>query len=666
MIKETSAYLLQHAHNPVDWWPWCEEAFEKARREQKLVLVSIGYSSCHWCHVMEKGSFENEETAALMNQLFVCIKVDREERPDVDQVYMSAVHLMNGQGGWPLNCFVLPDKRPVYGGTYFPDQQWRNLLRQLADSFTNDPERAMEYAARLAAGLKTAETWSGSGRLVERADLDRAFARMQGHADPVEGGGNRAPKFPMPGNYQFLMRYHHLTQNTESLQQVRLTLEKMAHGGIYDQLGGGFARYSIDSLWKVPHFEKMLYDNAQLVSLYSEAFQQSKDPLYKRIVEETLSFVGREMTSPEGLFYSAIDADSEGEEGRFYIWQKDELLELLGNDFPFFSRVFNVNERGYWEHDNYILLRSQRDEVNAKQEGLSLAEYMRTIDRCKKILMEARSKRTRPMVDEKVLVSWNGLMIRGYADAYRALGDEAYLQAAIHAARVLLEKTGQPDGSLLRVYNQGTAFVDAFLDDYACLADALLALYACTFDAVWLKKAKALTDYTLAHFSQEVQSGMYYYTSNRHPEVVLRQTETQDNVIPSSNSVLAKNLYQLYLHFFEDRYRDQAERMLAAVRDQVLEATPWYYNWAILASQITADFYEVVIVGSDAKKFGKHFHECYVPNAIFAGTESTATAELPLFNGRWQKDKTLIYVCRNQACQLPVESVDEAFSLLRG
>ena len=601
-----------------------------------------------------------------MNQLFVCIKVDREERPDVDQVYMSAVHLMNGQGGWPLNCFVLPDKRPVYGGTYFPDQQWRNLLRQLADSFTNDPERAMEYAARLAAGLKTAETWSGSGRLVERADLDRAFARMQGHADPVEGGGNRAPKFPMPGNYQFLMRYHHLTQNTESLQQVRLTLEKMAHGGIYDQLGGGFARYSTDSLWKVPHFEKMLYDNAQLVSLYSEAFQQSKDPLYKRIVEETLSFVGREMTSPEGLFYSAIDADSEGEEGRFYIWQKDELLELLGNDFPFFSRVFNVNERGYWEHDNYILLRSQRDEVNAKQEGLSLAEYMRTIDRCKKILMEARSKRTRPMVDEKVLVSWNGLMIRGYADAYRALGDEAYLQAAIHAARVLLEKTGQPDGSLLRVYNQGTAFVDAFLDDYACLADALLALYACTFDAVWLKKAKALTDYTLAHFSQEVQSGMYYYTSNRHPEVVLRQTETQDNVIPSSNSVLAKNLYQLYLHFFEDRYRDQSERMLAAVRDQVLEATPWYYNWAILASQITADFYEVVIVGSDAKKFGKHFHECYVPNAIFAGTESTATAELPLFNGRWQKDKTLIYVCRNQACQLPVESVDEAFSLLRG
>jgi uncharacterized protein YyaL (SSP411 family) len=488
---------------------------------------------------------------------------------------------------------------------------------------------------------------------------------MQAHADPVEGGGNRAPKFPMPGNYLFLLRYHHLTRNVESLQQVRLTLDKMAHGGIYDQLGGGFARYSTDSLWKVPHFEKMLYDNAQLISLYSEAFQQSKDPLYKRIVEETLKFVEREMTSEEGLLFSAIDADSEGEEGKYYVWKKEELVQLLGADFPLFSRVFNVNERGYWEHDNYILLRSQREEECADKEGLSIQELRDFIERCKVVLMAARSQRPRPMVDEKVLLSWNALMIKGYVDAYRALGDDGYLQNAVRAAHRLLERMMQSDGSLLRVYNQGKSFILGFLDDYACFAEAMLALHASTLDVFWLNKAKVLMDYVLQHFSNDAQSGMFYYTSNHHPEVVLRQTETQDNVIPSSNSILARNLFQLYLHFMEERYRDLAERMLTSVRDQVLEATPWYYNWAILASQMTANFYEVVVVGNQALDVIKHLNQQYLPNVMISGTENQELQDFPLIQGRWKEGRTLIYVCRNQACQLPVETVEDALRLLR-
>ena len=664
LIHETSPYLLQHAHNPVDWLPWGEDAFAKARRENKLVLISIGYSSCHWCHVMEKGSFELEATADLMNTHFVCIKVDREERPDIDQLYMAAVHLMTGQGGWPLNCFVLPDKRPVYGGTYFPDNQWRLLLQQLAEAYASDPERTMQYATELAAGLTTAETWAAPQRPVVRADLDAAFIRMQAHADPVEGGGNRAPKFPMPGNSLFLLRYYHLTKNNDCLKQLRLTLDKMAHGGIYDQLGGGFARYSTDSLWKVPHFEKMLYDNAQLVSLYSEAYQLTQDPLYARIVRETLAFIKRDMTSSEGLFYSAIDADSEGEEGKYYVWKKEELIALLGNEFPLFSRLFNVNERGYWEHGNYILLRATNDAAFAAKEGLSDVALADQIKGFKTVLMAARSQRPAPMLDEKVLVSWNALMIKGYVDAYRSLGDASYLQAALEAADVLLKRMLQADGSLLRVFNKGMAKVDGFLDDYACLADALLALYACTFNERWLTTAKSLTDYVLVHFPIQASSGMNYSTSDRHPEVVLRQTETQDNVIPSSNSMMARNLFQLYLYFSEEVYKNQAACMLASVRDQLLEATPWYYNWAILASQMTAAFYEVVIVGAKAESLRKEFHSHYLPNTLMAGTATDEASDLLLLQGRWQAGRTLIYVCRNQACLLPVQTLDAALDLL--
>ncbi|UPT66233.1 MAG: thioredoxin domain-containing protein [Sphingobacteriales bacterium JAD_PAG50586_3] len=395
LINETSPYLLQHAHNPVNWYPWGEEALAKAKAENKMLLVSVGYSACHWCHVMERECFENEEVAALMNEYFINIKVDREERPDIDQVYMSAVQLMTGRGGWPLNCITLPDGRPIYGGTYFPKDNWMAILQQMAEIFTYERERAEDYAAKLTEGvalsglaIKSTATdinWDGV--------LNETVATWMNNLDNVEGGPARAPKFPLPNNYLFLLRYATLYKNENLLKHVNLTLTKMAYGGIYDQLGGGFARYSVDGFWKVPHFEKMLYDNAQLVSLYAEAYKATGIVLYKEVVDDTLGFIERELTSPEGLFYSALDADSEGEEGKFYVWKKEELTALLGNDFAVFADYFNINLEGLWEHGNYILLRKKDEQTLAAQHGLSVSDLKDKVASWKNLLLAERAKK---------------------------------------------------------------------------------------------------------------------------------------------------------------------------------------------------------------------------------------------------------------------------------
>ncbi|HNS11819.1 MAG TPA: thioredoxin domain-containing protein, partial [Bacteroidia bacterium] len=662
LINETSPYLLQHAHNPVNWYPWGEEAWKKAKDENKLVLISIGYSACHWCHVMEHESFENDSTAKLMNEYFICIKVDREERPDIDQIYMSAVQLMTGSGGWPLNCFTLPDGRPIYGGTYFPTANWNQILVQLSTFYKKDPAKANEYATELTQGINKMELVKVNEDPIDfnMKDLDAIVAAWKNQFDTVEGGPNRAPKFPLPNNYEFLLRYAVASGDNEVLKHVNLTLEKMAYGGIYDQIGGGFARYSTDTYWKVPHFEKMLYDNAQLVSLYSKAYQQSKNPLYKEIVYETLEFIQREMTSVQGGFYSAIDADSEGKEGKFYVWKLDELKEVLNElkapkAFEIISEYFNINKTGYWEEENYILLRKKTPEEIAKIFSVSTGELSALIAEAKKLLLTERSKRIRPGLDDKILVSWNALMISGYCDAYKAFGDEQFLSAAKKNASLILRQMRTKDGGLFHSYKNGTAKINGYLEDYSFMIESLLSLYECTFDEIYLNEANSFAEYAFTHFYDET-AGSFWFTSNLDPALIARKKEIQDNVIPASNSAMAKALFNLGIHFENKKFTDTASKMLHNIVKEMERYGSGYSNWAILMLNLTQDFREIVITGDSAHKKRKELQSYYLPNTLFAG--SLKESELPLLLYRTAEPKTLIYVCENRVCKLPVEKVE--------
>ncbi|MDP6908900.1 MAG: thioredoxin domain-containing protein, partial [Flavobacteriales bacterium] len=482
LINETSPYLLQHAHNPVNWHPWSDESLKKAKTEQKPILVSIGYSACHWCHVMEHESFEDSVVAAYMNENFICIKVDREERPDVDQVYMNAVQLMTGRGGWPLNCFALPDGRPLYGGTYYPKKEWMDVMAQVVNIWKNQREKALEYAANLTNGVKQSELIQRNTNepKFSKSDLSSLVEKWSGLIDNKEGGPNRSPKFPLPNNYEFLLRYATLAQDKIMLDHVNLTLEKMAFGGIYDQVGGGFARYSTDELWKAPHFEKMLYDNGQLISLYSEAYQATGNILYKEVVEETLDFIQRELTSEQGAFYSALDADSEGEEGKFYVWKKDELQMLLGDDFEWVKDYYNINAKGLWENGNYILLRKTTDEEFAKKQGWTTEDVKQKVNKLNAKLLRERSKRVRPGLDDKQLTSWNALMLKGYTDAYRVFGKTDYLRTAIKSANFILKTQRKKDGGLWHNHKAGRSTINGFLEDYSFTIEALVSLYQAT------------------------------------------------------------------------------------------------------------------------------------------------------------------------------------------
>jgi len=664
LINETSPYLLQHAHNPVDWYPWCDEAWKKAKDENKLVIVSVGYSSCHWCHVMEHESFEDTAVADVMNKNFVCIKVDREERPDIDQIYMTAAQLMTGGGGWPLNCITLPDGRPIYAGTYFPKSRWISLLQQLAVYYKSNEKEAEDYAAKVSDGIKQVELvhFNDEEASFHLDDVKSAVAGWTDSFDNQEGGIKRAPKFPMPNNYEFLLRYYAATKDETVLNTVLLTLNKMAYGGIYDQLGGGFARYATDSLWKVPHFEKMLYDNAQLVSLYSMAFQQSKNDLYKQIVYETLDFINREMTSPEGGFYSALDADSEGQEGKFYVWQKNELEKLLGAHFKLFAEYFNVNENGYWEDGNYILLRKKSDEEIAKQSGISADELKQEITEDKKILLTARNKRVHPGLDDKQLTSWNALMTKAYCDAYNAFGDKQFLDAALKNANLNWSKLWRSDSGYYHSYKSGKASVTGFLEDYSFSAEAFIALYQCSFDEAWLQRAKEITDYAIEHFYDD-KSRMFFFTSDLSPSLIARKMEVSDNVIPASNSSMAKALFVLSIYFDNENYSKLATQMLNNVKDNFSKYPSGYSNWMMLMLAYTSTFNEAVITGDSALKFRNQMAKHFLPNVLFAGSVNDSS-RLNLLENRFVRGKNLIYICENKACKLPVENVSDALELL--
>ena len=662
LITERSPYLLQHAYNPVDWHPWGEEAFEAARNGNKLLLISIGYSSCHWCHVMERECFEDEAIAGMMNAHYVCIKVDREERPDVDHVYMTAVQLMTGRGGWPLNCFALPDGRPMHGGTYFPPAQWTQVLEGLARTWEQDPERVTRHAERLRMGLV-------ASNVVEPVEHDSPLDPKAIHAavrslvprfDRRHGGMDHAPKFPLPVEQRMLLDHGLLEGDPELVEHVHLTLERMALGGIFDHLGGGFARYSTDVLWKVPHFEKMLYDNAQLVSLYAAAHQHRPRALYADTVRQTLSFIEQCMTAPDGLWYSALDADTDGVEGRFYVWQRSELENLLGAELDLAAAYFQVNERGHWEHGDHILLRSVDDASFAASFGIAEAELGERIAGIRATLMHARDKRTRPGLDDKCLTSWNALMVQGYCDAYHAFGEKAWLDRAIRGMERMLTCCKRADGGLWHSVKEGQAAINGYLEDHAFTIAALLALYQVTFDERWVHQARALVEHVIRHYHDPV-SGLFHFTSDLDPPLITRHREVTDSVMPSSNSSLARSLFLLARLCDDARYTELSLRMSEAMRTSTLEHPAGHCNWIQLMHQYAHPFREVVITGPGAlalrAEFGKHL----IPNCLFAG--SSEPSELPLLRERGGPD-TRIFVCVDHACQLPVTTLGEALRLL--
>ncbi len=658
LIHESSPYLLQHAHNPVNWYAWGEEALQKAKAENKLILISIGYSACHWCHVMEHESFENEAVAAIMNAHYVCIKVDREERPDIDQIYMSAVQLINGQGGWPLNCIALPDQRPIYGGTYFRKDDWKNILQTVAAFYQEKPAEAEAYAVKLTQGVQNAESIVPSVKNTPftKSDLEVIVTTWKQYLDFVEGGHSRAPKFPLPNNFLFLLRYAHLFNDEAITVSVRLTLEKMALGGIYDQIGGGFARYSVDGKWLVPHFEKMLYDNAQLTSLYAEAYQCFKDPLYKQVVAQTIAFVNRELIHTSGGFYSALDADSEGVEGKFYTWTFAELQALLTDEeLKITKAYYQITESGNWheEHTNILHRKTTDDAFIATDLGISVTDLHQKVVILNQKLFDSREMRIRPGLDDKMLTSWNALMLAALVKAYTVFGEDTYLEQAIKNAHFLWDNLFV-DGRLYRNYKNNKASIPAFLDDYAFLIQAYTTLYQATFDEQWIEKANTLAAITSKKFSDE-QTGLFFYTSST--ELIARKHEIQDNVIPSANSAIANALFELGILTANTEWVERAQKMLATIHPQMARYGSAYSNWAILLLNTVFELKEVVLSGNTVADLHKELNNYYLPQKIVLAAAANST--LALVKGK-ESNTQKLFVCKQGMCSLPVTTVAEA------
>ncbi|MEO0895968.1 MAG: thioredoxin domain-containing protein [Bacteroidota bacterium] len=658
LAQESSPYLLQHANNPVNWYAWGEEALTRAREENKLILVSIGYAACHWCHVMEHESFEDEEVAALMNKHFINIKVDREERPDIDKIYMDAVMLMTQRGGWPLNALALPDGRPIYGGTYYPKENWMSALSQIAAMWENEPARVEEYAKELVAAMNQMDVVKspGMGGGLSMEDIYHMKAIWMEQFDFKWGGRKvSANKFPLPQNNLFLLRTSHFMGDEQMHEAAMITLEKMAFGGIYDHLGGGFARYSVDAYWKVPHFEKMLYDNGQLVSLYSEAYQASGNPLFARVVYQTIDFVERELMSPEGGFYSSLDADSEGVEGKFYVWTFDEVKEVLGDEHKQFADYYNVHPIGNWEETNVLFVLETEEEFAGKW-ALDPVAFSNKMAEGREKLLQARSKRIRPGLDDKILASWNALMLKGLVDAYRAFQKPQYLELAEKNARFIMEKMSD-GGKLFRNYKQGKATINAFLDDYANLIDAFTALYQVSFDETYLKQAQSWLNQVETHYADQ-DSGLYFFTSDEDPVLVRRKIERQDDVIPSSNAVLADVMYDLSLILDKKEWREKSLSMQEIMREEVIETPAWHAKWAQMMYKQLTPHYEVAITGDGFQGAAIELEGKYFPHKVVVG--AAASSQLPLLKDRFQ-DELTIYVCEGYTCKLPVKSVGEAW-----
>jgi uncharacterized protein YyaL (SSP411 family) len=667
LAKETSPYLLQHSHNPVDWYPWGEEALAAARTRDKPILVSIGYSACHWCHVMERESFEDEGTAAFMNEHFVNIKVDREERPDLDHIYMDAVQAMTGSGGWPLNVFLTPEAKPFYGGTYFPPRpihnrnSWKEVLSGVASAFSDRRTEVEQQADNLTRHVANAGSF-GIGAEDSPAGATTPFSpvilreirdRLLASADTTSGGFGGAPKFPQTFSIRFLLNDYYYTRNTASLDQACLSLDKMIRGGIYDQLGGGFARYATDGEWLVPHFEKMLYDNALLIIALSEAFQLTQKPLYREAIMQCITFIDRELGNGQGGYFSALDADSEGIEGKYYVWDAREITTLLGEDAPIFMSYYGITEQGNWEGTN-ILTRPLDGPVSP--------EEAKRLEAARLLLLAYRDRRIRPGLDDKILLGWNALMNIAFSKAFAALGEESYRDRAI-ANMAFLQQRLKGEG--LYFYNhcwKGEARLPAFLDDYAALIAAFIQLQEITGDAGWLHQAKEVLVYVIEHFS-EPGTGFFFYTHEAQQDIILRKKEIYDGATPSGNSMMASNLLYLSVVFHEEEWAERARRMVSAMRQAVTTHPGSFGGWATIFQALTYSIPEVVITGVSPENARKEFLSHLIPYRVFQSMQVKNT-QFPLLRDKPVDSGPLIFLCKDYACQLPVNEVTTAVRLL--
>jgi len=647
----------------VNWKAWNEDSLEEAKEQNKLIVISIGYASCHWCHVMEEESFENDSIARIMNDNFINIKVDREERPDVDKVYMNAVQLMTGKGGWPLNCIALPDGKPVFGGTYFTKEQWSKILKDVSKLYKENPQKVEEYAQRVTEGIQTSEliTLNKEEAVFKNEEIIAAINLSAEQLDTINGGFKGAPKFPMPNTLDYLLRYQYHFNKPELFKYIKKSLTKMAYGGIYDQIGGGFSRYSVDNRWHIPHFEKMLYDNAQLVSVYSKAYLQDKNELYKSIVKETLDFVNDELNANNGAFYSSLDADSKNEnneleEGIFYTWTKQELKALI-KDYKLFANYYNVNTTGFWENDLYVLIRDQSVTEFAKKNKLTKDELKEKIADWKSILNVARNKRRKPNLDDKILTSWNALMLQGYVDAYKAFDQKEYLNKAVKIAEFILHNQLRSDGGLNRNFKDGKSTINGYAEDYATVIQAFISLHEVSLDEKWLIISKEIMEYAIIHFYDST-SGMFFYTSKEDPSLIARKTEVIDGVISSSNSIIGNSLFKLGHYFYDQKMIKISKQMLNNLKIEIIKNPMGYSNWLHLMTNFTQPFYEVAVVGKNANTITKEFYKNYFPNILISA--SNKDSELPLLEFKYIDGETLIYVCVNGTCKLPLADISKA------
>ena len=686
LINETSPYLLQHAHNPVDWYPWGEEALLQARSQNKVILVSIGYSACHWCHVMERESFEDESVAALMNKDFINIKIDREERPDLDHIYMDAVQAISGSGGWPLNVFLTPGAKPFYGGTYFPPVKaynrpsWSDVLNNIQAAWTSKREEINTQAETLTDHLKRSNELAqlnkddGGTTVFSIEDSDIAFQSIMRPADKEWGGFGNAPKFPQTFTIQYLLQYYYYTGNKEALKQALLSIDKMLNGGIYDHVGGGLARYSTDREWLAPHFEKMLYDNALLVSVLCDAFQITKNPEYEKAIRHIIAFIERELMAEQGGFYSALDADSEGEEGKYYVWTRPEVERLLGKDAALFCEFFDISDKGNWFDGHHpgdntgagknIIRVLKNADAFCAENGKDYDAFKTKIAACLSLLLVERSSRKRPLLDDKILLNWNTLMVTALCKTASATGDPKYGEMALKNFTFLLREFGKNDGiKFNHTYKNNEAKFPAFLDDYAYLIQACIHLQEITSDHTYLETAKLLCDYVVANFGDE-GTGFFFFTGSAQKDVIIRKKEVYDGAVPSGNSVMAENLFYLATIFDRADWKKRAEKIGASIRGAATGHTTSFAIWASVLMRQAFGVREMVVAGKNYAQVRDRLLKHYMPGKILM-CSGFPDNSYPMLQGKNYDSEVLIYLCKDRACLEPVNSLEKLFLMMK-
>jgi uncharacterized protein len=676
LINETSKYLLQHAHNPVNWYAWGNEALQKAKTENKIILVSIGYAACHWCHVMEKESFENEAVANLMNHHFINIKIDREERPDLDHIYMEAVQTLTGSGGWPLNVFLTPDAKPFYGGTYFPPvpahgrASWTNVLQSISQSWQQKSEDILAQANNVTNHILQANQFGHSENLTQKNEAiftkincDIIFENIIKNADKQWGGFGNAPKFPQTFTIQYLLQYYHFTKNETALLQATLSLDKMLQGGIYDHIAGGLARYSTDKEWLAPHFEKMLYDNALLVNVLCDAYQITKNKQYKIAIQQIIHFVKTELMHANGGFFAALDADTEGEEGKYYVWQKAEVATILGQDADLFCAFFDVSEQGNWEHKN-ILRTLTPAHLFVTTHQLNLNEFEIKMQQCLQKLATQRNKRIKPLLDDKVILGWNALMITALCKAASALNDETYRQLAENSFASLWKifKQNSNTVAMHHTATNGIAKYPAFLDDYAYLIQACIGLQEITSDTTYINKANELCEFVIDNFI-EIENGLFFYTHKNQADIILRKKEVYDGAVPSGNSIMVQNLFYLSTIYNNNNFASIANAMLSKLSDAIIKYPSSFAIWgnSILSQSFGVE--EVAIIGVNYQQMRNQLLEQYLPNKVLMGSVSEDNS-FAMLAGKTTQANTLIYHCKNKTCNAPIPTIEKLFHLL--